>query len=125
MQCRRQGAGRLDLNPGCVPAKTDVDHFAEFEKKVAQQEEPASFQNIQDMASAYKNATRESDDSDSDVGVFFSGEDSSHTIEADTLSDNTSDEEVSPPKGTSKLGDLPVELRNRVLMLTSRGVSYR
>jgi hypothetical protein len=77
------------------------------------------------MASAYKNATRDSDDSDSGEGAIFSDEDSSHTLEADSISSDTSEQEDVAPRPKSKLEDLPVELRNRVLMLTSRGVSYR
>lgn len=77
------------------------------------------------MASAYKSATRTSDDSDSEFGGIVSDEESSHTAEADSPSSDTSEDEVPAAKAGAKLSQLPVELRNRVLMLTSRGVSYR
>lgn len=77
------------------------------------------------MASAYKSANRMSDDSDSEFGGIDSEEESSHTVEADSSSSDTSDDEVPATKTGAKLSQLPVELRNRILMLTSRGVSYR
>lgn len=49
-------------------------------------------------------------------------DDSSTTLRADT-SDSSDEGENGAKAGT--LSDLPLELRNRVLMLTSRGVSYR
>ena len=54
---------------------------------------------------------------------------SSHTLSAPEESDDTTsesgedDSKVELPP--SKLAQLPVELRNRVLMLTTRGVSHR
>jgi len=66
------------------------------------------------MASAYKSAMRAADPNDSD--------DSSTTVRADS-SDLSDGEQKPTQKGP--LADLPLELRNRVLMLTSRGVSYR
>lgn len=78
------------------------------------------------MASIYKRAARVaadedmSDDSMTDV--------SSSTVRAESdESDDTSDDdnENQARKPSSKLSDVPTELRNRVLMLTSRGVSYR
>lgn len=78
------------------------------------------------MASIYKQANRaalgseDSDDSVSDA--------SSHTTTEDM--EGSSDEADERVKSTSKtqsngLAKLPVELRNRILMLTSRGVSFR
>jgi hypothetical protein len=66
------------------------------------------------MASAYKSAMRSADPDDSD--------DSSTTVRANS-SDLSDEEQKAKPTGA--LSDLPLELRNRVLMLTSRGVSYR
>lgn len=66
------------------------------------------------MASAYKSAMRSTDPDDSD--------DSSTTVRANS-SDLSDDEQQAKHSGA--LSDLPLELRNRVLMLTSRGVSYR
>lgn len=71
------------------------------------------------MASAYRNANRGSDESDSDISdAEFSDRISSEGSES---SDDVSDDETTAPT----LAQLPVELRNRILMLTSRGVSHR
>lgn len=70
------------------------------------------------MASAYRNANRGSDGSDSDVSDISDVEINGHG-DSDTAASESSDEE------TPALAQLPVELRNRILMLTSRGVSHR
>lgn len=76
------------------------------------------------MASAYKRASHMdkymSDDSDSNS-------ESSTTVQGDGSEDdsNTSENEAADKPAKSTLQQLPAELRNRVLMLTSRGVSFR
>ena len=77
------------------------------------------------MASAYKTATRTVDDTDSEPDVALPTLDSDETVEADTSASDTSDDEIPQANSNSKLSELPVELRNRILMLTSRGVSHR
>lgn len=78
------------------------------------------------MASIYKRAAKAqaeelSDESMSDVSDNSdSGDESSNTIEGDDDSEISSAEEAQP-----KLSQVPTELRNRILMLTSRGVSFR
>ena len=80
------------------------------------------------MASQYKRAQKAqtdpdlSDDEMSDV--------SSSTVRADSdddMSDSTSasEEQEEEEVTTNKLKQIPTELRNRILMLTSRGVSFR
>lgn len=74
------------------------------------------------MASAYRNANRGSDESDSDmsdVDVELNGQSGSET--GDSSDEASSEEETAAPT----LVQLPIELRNRILMLTSRGVSHR
>ena len=71
------------------------------------------------MASAYKSAMRGGDLSESDSDA---SEQSSNTIP------NESADEKENPVAKTKRDDasqIPVEIRNRILMLTSRGVSYR
>ena len=77
------------------------------------------------MASAYKSATRTSDDSDSELDVNMSSEESSHTLEGESSASDTSEDDHPTLQAAGKLSNLPVELRNRILMLTSRGVSHR
>lgn len=70
------------------------------------------------MASAYRNANRGSDESDSDMSeVEINGHAGSDT--------DASDASDASEEQTPALAQLPVELRNRILMLTSRGVSHR
>lgn len=76
------------------------------------------------MASIYKRAAKTaadedmSDDSMSDV--------SSSTVRADSDgSEDSSSESDDQEKSASRLQNVPTELRNRILMLTSRGVSFR
>lgn len=78
------------------------------------------------MASAYKSATRMDDESDMDSEDELMSNESSATVEDETSGSDMSgaDDEEPAPK-TSTLDQLPVELRNRILMLTSRGVSHR
>ncbi|KAL2423673.1 Ribosome biogenesis protein BRX1 [Exophiala dermatitidis] len=73
------------------------------------------------MASAYKSAMRSGDSSDSDETGSISSDHSSNTVRADSPSGERSSES----KRQNSLAQLPSEVRNRVLMLTSRGVSYR
>ena len=78
------------------------------------------------MASAYKSATRMDDESDMDSEDEIMSNESSVTVEDETSESDmsgTDDEEPAPKSST--LDQLPVELRNRILMLTSRGVSHR
>lgn len=77
------------------------------------------------MASAYKSTTRTSDDSDSDADRSMSSAESSHTLEGDSSASDEFEDDEPVPQTDAKLSQLPVELRNRVLMLTSRGVSHR
>ncbi|RVX66440.1 hypothetical protein B0A52_09670 [Exophiala mesophila] len=77
------------------------------------------------MASAYKSAKRSGDFDESDVSDgsdSVSSSESSATLRAG--SSEGEEETVDAPR-LKKASTLPGELRNRVLMLTSRGVSYR
>ncbi|RMZ77938.1 hypothetical protein DV738_g4185, partial [Chaetothyriales sp. CBS 135597] len=75
------------------------------------------------MASAYKSASRGADDSDFES---LSGDESSRTLSAHGNDEEDSDDEQAPPpRPLSKASQPPVELRNRILMLTSRGISFR
>lgn len=75
------------------------------------------------MASAYRNAGRMSDESESDEAMSdFDENEASSASEADSATDSEEDASSSP---VAKLVQLPTELRNRILMLTSRGVSHR
>ncbi|KAI1614817.1 Brix domain-containing protein [Exophiala viscosa] len=71
------------------------------------------------MASAYKSAMRGGDLSESDSDA---SEQSSNT-----LPNESADEKENPVVKTKRddASQIPVEIRNRILMLTSRGVSYR
>jgi ribosome biogenesis protein BRX1 len=73
------------------------------------------------MASAYKSALR-SGDSDSDDSLSVTSEQSSNTIVPESAEEETPSAKSQNRKDAS---ETPVALRNRVLMLTSRGVSYR
>lgn len=80
------------------------------------------------MASIYKRASKaqaEQDDSD----LSMSDAESSGTIEGDSEdadSDKTSASDNDEPQTVDNtLKQVPTELRNRILMLTSRGVSFR
>lgn len=82
----------------------------------------ANLYTLYTMASAYRSAVRskknyDSDDSDSDSSAA-----SSHTVDTDLPDEN---EKTVKPEKNNDLSQLPAEIRNRVLMLTSRGVSYR
>ena len=80
------------------------------------------------MASAYKSTMRAGDDSDSEPDfASFSDEESSRTLSAHEDSDDvsTGSDEEDEPLPDANLAQLPVELRNRILMLTTRGVSHR
>ena len=81
------------------------------------------------MPSAYKSVVNQQDSSDDDMsddGVFLdteeSGAESSSTVQAESTSESGSDEEPTPKKSSTQL---PLELKNRILLLTSRGVSSR
>lgn len=78
------------------------------------------------MPSAYKsvvNQQESSDDDMSDDGAFLKDEESGSEASTSTIRASSSDsnEERTPPKSTQ----IPLELKNRILMLTSRGVSSR
>ncbi|OQV08788.1 Brix domain-containing protein [Cladophialophora immunda] len=74
------------------------------------------------MASAYKSAMRSGDASDSDESGSVVSAESSSTLRAESSS---GEERAQSQKKMNDLSQLPPEIRNRVLMLTSRGVSYR
>jgi hypothetical protein len=73
------------------------------------------------MSAAYKSAMRSGGD--------FDGDDASSDAsdaEGNSAQGESSDEETtSAPAKRKDISQLPVEIRNRILMLTSRGVSYR
>ncbi|KAJ9604515.1 Ribosome biogenesis protein brx1 [Cladophialophora chaetospira] len=73
------------------------------------------------MASAYRSAMRSGNDSESDDTGSDSSAASSNTIRAETSSE---EENAAKQEKAHDLSQLPAEIRNRVLMLTSRGVSY-
>ncbi|KAK5088191.1 Ribosome biogenesis protein brx1 [Lithohypha guttulata] len=80
------------------------------------------------MASIYKRASKvqaEQDDSD----LSMSDAESSSTLQADGDDDSSDETSASDKDETqiseNKLKQVPAELRNRILMLTSRGVSFR
>jgi hypothetical protein len=81
------------------------------------------------MASAYRSATRATDQSEfDDEESVISSPESSQTLGADSFDDSLNDYNQgipAPARQTSTLDQLPVELRNKILMLTSRGVSHR
>lgn len=90
----------------------------------ASAEKPINHTHI--MPSAYKsvvNRQESSDDDMSDDGAFLGEEESGSEASTSTVraSSSDSDEGRAPPKATH----LPLELKNRILMLTSRGVSSR
>jgi hypothetical protein len=74
------------------------------------------------MASAYRSAMRSGNEFDSDEEGSETSAASSSTVRAES-----SGEEGKTTKQTKSngLSQLPSEIRNRILMLTSRGVSYR
>lgn len=74
------------------------------------------------MASAYKSTISSEDSSDPEDTDVSLSDASSSTIRAELSN------EEEHPESKKKRNDglqLPIEIRNRVLMLTSRGVSYR
>ncbi|EXJ93336.1 hypothetical protein A1O1_01728 [Capronia coronata CBS 617.96] len=73
------------------------------------------------MASAYKSAMRSGDSPDTDDTGSVSSDPSSNTVRAESPNDR----EQSGTKQKNNISQLPPEMRNRILMLTSRGVSYR
>lgn len=81
------------------------------------------------MASIYKRASRAETDPDLSDESMSDDEQSSGTIRADSdeeaSSSDTSSAEDEATTAASKLTRVPTELRNRILMLTSRGVSFR
>ncbi|EXJ61067.1 hypothetical protein A1O7_05220 [Cladophialophora yegresii CBS 114405] len=74
------------------------------------------------MASAYRSAMRSGSDSDSDEPGSETSATSSNTVRADSPS---GEENAAKQTKSNGLSQLPSEIRNRILMLTSRGVSYR
>lgn len=81
------------------------------------------------MASIYKRASRAEANPDLSDESMSDSEESSGTIQADSnegdSSSDTSSGEEEPNVAASKFKQVPTELRNRILMLTSRGVSFR
>ena len=83
------------------------------------------------MASVYKRASKAQEDPDlSDISMSSDDDNqSSGTLDEDTDGDDSSSETSSNHEqdhsNSKKIAQLPTELRNRILMLTSRGVSYR
>ncbi|KIW12068.1 hypothetical protein PV08_09342 [Exophiala spinifera] len=76
------------------------------------------------MASAYKSAMRSGHLSESDSdSESVSSEQSSNTVEAE--SDGNEQASSKQKEKRNGLSSVPAEVRNRILMLTSRGVSYR
>jgi hypothetical protein len=80
----------------------------------------------QKMPSAYKSVVNRQDSSDDDMsddGAFPGEEESGSEASTSTIraSSSESDEARAPPKAMH----MPLELKNRILMLTSRGVSSR
>ena len=80
----------------------------------------------QKMPSAYKSVVNRQDSSDDDMsddGAFLGEEESGSEASTSTIraSSSESDEARAPPKAMP----MPLELKNRILMLTSRGVSSR
>lgn len=75
------------------------------------------------MASIYKRASKAAADEDMSDDSMSDG--SSSTVRADTDESEDSSDSEEQEKTTSKLAQMPTELRNRILMLTSRGVSFR
>lgn len=75
------------------------------------------------MASAYKRAARVAADEDMSDGSLTDV--SSSTVRAETDESEESLSNGEEEETSSKVTELPTELRNRVLMLTSRGVSFR
>ena len=80
------------------------------------------------MPSAYKSVIRQQDSSDDDIsddGVLLDAEgsdsDDSSTVRAESTSPSDSAEEPA----SKKSAQLPLELKHRILLLTSRGVSSR
>jgi hypothetical protein len=75
------------------------------------------------MASAYKSAMRSGDPSDSDSDTdSVSSAQSSNTVQAESSDENEGPLQKEKHNDASQV---PAEIRNRILMLTSRGVSYR
>lgn len=78
------------------------------------------------MPSAYKSVVNQQDSSDDDMsddGVFL-GERLGSEASTSTIRAGSSDAELNE-RTTTKATQLPLELKNRILMLTSRGVSSR
>lgn len=80
------------------------------------------------MASIYKRASKaqtEQDDSD----ISMSDSESSGTVQGDSEDEDSDDTSASDNEAAqhveNRLKQVPTELRNRILMLTSRGVSFR
>lgn len=78
------------------------------------------------MASIYKRAARVAADEDMSDDSMTDASSSTVRAESDESEDSSnSDNENEEKKTSTRLSDVPTELRNRILMLTSRGVSYR
>lgn len=78
------------------------------------------------MASAYKSALKSGTTSDSDESMSDFSDQLSNSEQDDSAESDTDEQPTAPAKkNKATIADLPVELRNRILMLTSRGVSFR
>ncbi|KAK4934247.1 Ribosome biogenesis protein brx1 [Elasticomyces elasticus] len=77
------------------------------------------------MASIYKRAAQAEEAGESDMSDISDEELSSGTIEGDSSASEAEVEATTTYGAARSLVDIPVELRNRILMLTSRGVSFR
>lgn len=78
---------------------------------------------LRSMASIYKRASKAQADEDSDESM---SDVSSSTVRADSDDeDSSSSEDDEQITTNNKFSQVPIELRNRILMLTSRGVSFR
>ncbi|KIW99426.1 uncharacterized protein Z518_11414 [Rhinocladiella mackenziei CBS 650.93] len=75
------------------------------------------------MASAYKSAMRSGDSSESDDSKSISSDQSSNTVRANSPSEE--DHSDHQKKQIDASQSITSGIRNRILMLTSRGVSYR
>lgn len=80
------------------------------------------------MASIYKRASKaQANQDDSDISM--SDSESSGTVQGDSedagTDENSSTDDEESQAVENKLKQVPTELRNRILMLTSRGVSFR
>lgn len=77
------------------------------------------------MASIYKRASKAEAAELSDESTSSVGDETSNTVQDDNDEDSDVSSVDEDAATASKLSQMPTELRNRILMLTSRGVSFR